>query len=98
MDHIGHFLNQHPKLNIFLIGTLRTEDFAYKGPMIKIASAEDDSYQVVRDYITTFTMNLYASPEYLKKQGTPKSLKDLVNHQQIKQLSNKISLINIILI
>lgn len=77
---IDDYANQHPKLDFELDFSDRCIDLLEEGYelAIRIGELPDSSYQAKR--LTPIRFILCASPAYLEKNGTPKTLKDLAGH------------------
>lgn len=80
-DVIDEYANQHPNLNFELDFSDRHVDLIEEGYelAIRIRELQDSSYQAKRLAIIRYA--LCASPEYLKKTGTPETLEDLTEHE-----------------
>lgn len=77
---VSKFLEQYPLVNIEFVLTDRVVDLVGEGVDLGIRAGhlEDSSLVSKKLGITYFVA--YASPAYLKKQGTPKKPQDLENH------------------
>lgn len=74
----------HPKLKIELLITNRRVDLVGESVDVGIrAGAMKDSSMIAKKFFDV-RFTLWASKEYLKKNGTPKDLKDLSKHTFIK--------------
>lgn len=80
MDLIFTFMALHPKLEIKLLFTNQVVDLIQSGIDIAYRSypVEGESYGHV--VVISLKCHVYASPEYLKTYGTPKTLADLAQH------------------
>ncbi|MDN3397508.1 LysR family transcriptional regulator [Psychrobacter sp. APC 3426] len=80
-DVIDEYANQHPNLNFELDFSDRHVDLIEEGYelAIRIRELQDSSYQAKRLALIRYA--LCASPEYLKKTGTPETLEDLTEHE-----------------
>jgi len=78
---IDEFANQHPGLSFELNFSDRHVDLVEEGfeLAIRIRELQDSTHQAKRLALIRYA--LCASPDYLKKMGTPKTLKDLKEHQ-----------------
>ena len=92
---IDEFSQHHPDLTIQLDFSDRQIDLVEEGYelAIRIADLKDSSLQAKR--ITPVHHVLCASPAYLKKAGTPKSITDLNQHQLLQYGMNTQSKFNI---
>ena len=78
---IHEYANQHPNLDFELDFSDRYIDLVEEGYelAIRIGELRDSSYQAKRLALIRFV--LCASPGYLSKMGTPKTVADLANHK-----------------
>lgn len=78
---IHEYANQYPNLDFELDFSDRYIDLVEQGYelAIRIGELQDSSYQAKRLAVIRFV--LCASPEYLSKMGTPKTVEDLANHK-----------------
>lgn len=79
----GTFLEKHPRIRIELTFTNRGAELV--GDLVDIAVAAGrlpDSSLVTRR-VGNATHRLYASPEYLARRGTPRTVADLAKHDAI---------------
>lgn len=88
-DVIDEYANQHPNLNFELDFSDRHTDLVEEGfeLAIRIGEMQDSSYQAKRLALIRHT--LCASPEYLDKMGTPKTVEDLANHECLQYSLSK---------
>ena len=88
-DVIDEYANQHPNLNFELDFSDRHTDLVEEGfeLAIRIGEMQDSSYQAKR--ISLIRHTLCASPEYLDKMGTPKTVEDLANHEFLQYSLSK---------
>ena len=77
---INDYANQHPDLNFELKFSDRHIDLVEEGYelAIRIGELQDSSYQAKS--LATIHNVICASPEYLRKIGTPENLTDLADH------------------
>lgn len=78
-NFMPRFLKNHPNITI----TLKSSSDAYDdiGGDILITSILPKNESLVATKIGTLTRSFFASPDYLKKYGTPTSLHDLQHHK-----------------
>jgi len=82
-DIIARFVRRYPKIHVELVLTSRSIDLVQEGIDIAIRAGKlVDSSLVVRKILST-DLQLLASPAYLRRRGTPKSLRDLAAHDCI---------------
>jgi len=76
-------LKKYPKLKVDLLVTNRVVDLVGEGIDVAIRAGElEDSTLIAKKFVSSH-MNFFASPQYLKKHGTPMTPKDLEKHQLI---------------
>ena len=84
---IGTFVldynDQHPHLRFDLIGKDQVLDVILYDFDIAIRPYDANAKDVCQEPLFTLEKKLYASKEYLEKQGSPKTIEDLANHQLI---------------
>ena len=95
-DVIDEYANQHPELNFELDFSDRHTDLIEEGfeLAIRIRELQDSSYQAKRLALIRYA--LCASPEYLERMGTPKTLDDLSEHEFLQYGMSKSSAIELI--
>ena len=90
-DVIDKYANQHPSLKFELDFSDRHTDLVEEGYelAIRIRELQDSSYQAKRLALIRYA--LCASPDYLKRMGTPKTLEDLEGHEFLQYGLSKTS-------
>jgi DNA-binding transcriptional LysR family regulator len=83
MDYIPGFLEQHPEIELSIIGTDEPLDLHLRKADVAIRTFIEGNTGLIQDYLMTFHIKLFASKGYLKKYGTPQSIKDLDHHRLI---------------
>lgn len=84
VDFLPGFIEKYPKINLKILGTYSGEIRSkIQGSDVMIVSKIKNREGLVQEYLTSFKMNLYASSNYLEKNGTPQKLEDLKNHKII---------------
>lgn len=74
------YLRKHPKTAVELLVTNRVVDLVGEGVDVAIRAGElEDSTLIARKFVSA-RMDFFASPAYLKRQGTPKEPKELTEH------------------
>jgi len=96
-DVIDEYANQHPNLSFELDFSDRHTDLVEEGfeLAIRIGEMQDSSYQA--RCLSLIRHTLCASPEYLERMGTPKTVEDLADHEFLQyslSKSNTIELTN----
>lgn len=83
IPRLPEFLKQHPRLEIELSCTDRKVDLVREGfdCVMRVGSLEDPSL-IVRP-LGAYAIANYASPDYVRRYGMPRSVEDLANHQLI---------------
>jgi len=81
VDLMVDFLDAYPRLNVDLVVQNEIPDLVRQAIDVGIIGGTLPSNSLVARRITTVQMILCASPEYLQRNGTPKSLDDLSNHR-----------------
>ena len=94
-DVIDEYADKHPDLKFELDFSDRHTDLIEEGfeLAIRIKELQDSSYQAKRLALIRYA--LCASPEYLEKMGTPKTLEDLKNHEFLQYGMSKSSTIEL---
>ena len=87
IPRLPEFLDQHPALRIELSSTDRRVDVVAEGfdCVLRIGLLADSALMVRS--LGTMTMVNIASPAYLARYGTPRTLEDLAQHQMIHYVS-----------
>jgi DNA-binding transcriptional LysR family regulator len=81
--HISAFLSNYPKIRLNIIGNDEELDLKTRQADVSIRPFIEDQPHLVQDYLCTFHLKLYASKDYLKTYGTPKTPQDLDQHKLI---------------
>lgn len=78
---LPEFLDTYPGIKLTICGADSLPNI-YEGEADAIISPYiDDEAHLNQTLLTTFTMNLYASPEYIEKYGMPQTVEDLDHHK-----------------
>lgn len=80
VELIREFLALYPDIELDIIEML---DMKTREADVSIRPYIKDHPNLIQDYIFTCRMQLYASPKYLEKHGTPSTLQELDNHRII---------------
>lgn len=78
--HLASFMRQHPDLTVEMHLTDTIVDIVGEGMDLAIRVAELDDSSLVARKLAPCKALICASPEYLERYGTPKSLSDLSKH------------------
>lgn len=84
---LGALYEKYPDLKIDLMLEERVLDLPMREADVAIRMKEPSQADLVRRRLMSVTIKLYASPEYLAKNGTPVTLSDLNDHRLISQNS-----------
>ena len=79
--HIGTFMKAYPEIEVELNLTNRRVDIIAEGFDLAIRVGELQDSTLISKRFGTDYLKLFASPEYLRKLGTPKRLRDLEKHR-----------------
>lgn len=81
---VREFLKKNPRMEVDLVVTNRVVDLVGEGVDIGIRAGElEDSSMIAKRFVGA-SMECYAAPAYLKKNGTPQSPKDLEQHEFVR--------------
>ena len=84
VPRLGNFINSHPDMRIDLrLDDGETYDLLKLEAECAIRLWAADKSDLIQRKLGTVATNLYASPEYLKQHGTPRTPQDLDNHRII---------------
>lgn len=85
---LGMLYEKYPDLKIDLMLEERVLDLPMREADVAIRMKEPSQADLVRKRLMDIRMQLFASPSYLEKHGTPTSLTDLLEHRVICQNSS----------
>lgn len=85
IPRIKAFYEKYPNLEINLILEERVLDLPMREADVAIRMKEPSQADLIRRKLLNVQMKLFASREYLKRSGEPKSLEDLKSHRLITQ-------------
>ncbi len=80
---IREFLDLYPDINVVLLLRDDEVDLSMREADIAIRMRKPVQPDLVYRKLMTFHYHIYASPQYVKRAGTPKTLEDLDQHQLI---------------
>jgi DNA-binding transcriptional LysR family regulator len=83
MYHINEFLTLYPKLRLNIIGSDEELDLKTRQADVSIRPYIEEQPHLIQEYLCTFHLKLYASNDYLKTYGLPKTPLDLDQHKLI---------------
>lgn len=80
MPHLAQFMKQYPKINLHINFSETDPNFDRDDTDLLFGTLGDGAPDLVRRRMTSGKFIFCASPEYLKKHGTPKKPEDLLQH------------------
>ncbi|MFN7709458.1 MAG: LysR family transcriptional regulator [Holosporales bacterium] len=80
---LSEFMKNNPKLRLNITTTLRAPDLLLGDFDIAVHPYIPNQPSLVQNYLASFHLKLFASPEYIAKNGMPKTIEDLDHHQLI---------------
>lgn len=89
MSYLPEFCEQHPKINISIVG--RMEHIDVTEADVAICPFISHQAGLIQRKLKAFPMGLWASSSYLQKYGFPKTVEDLNHHKIISYGDNIIS-------
>src|SRR5580658_4885246 len=78
---LGEFLDLYPEVHITLITTDEELDLAMREADVAIRLRQPTQPDLIQRKLFSVHFHVYASPEYLKRFGTPRTFDDLDNHR-----------------
>jgi DNA-binding transcriptional LysR family regulator len=78
---LGEFIDLYPDIQITLITSDEELDLAMREADVAIRLRQPTQPDLIQRKLFSVRFHAYASPEYLKRFGTPKTLEDLDNHR-----------------
>lgn len=80
---IKKFIEQHPDIQLTILQDNRIYDLGMREADAAIRLYKPEQPDLIRRSLTKINFHICASKSYLKKHGTPETLKDLKNHRLI---------------
>ena len=80
VEIIPGFLKKYPSIELDIIGHDEKLDIKTREADVSIRPFIEDQQDLIQDYLFSCFLQLYASPEYLKEHGVPRTVSDLNNH------------------
>lgn len=77
------FLGKYPDIELDIIGHDEKLDVKAREADVSIRPFIEDQQDLIQNYLFSCFLQLYASPEYLKKHGVPHTASELDNHHII---------------
>lgn len=93
--YLSGFLKENPKITMSIISSDSPLDFVSGMIHVAILPYVPDRANLIQRYLLTCELGLYASPEYLKKYGTPQRPEDLDHHRLIGYAEGETSILDI---
>ncbi len=81
MQYCKVFMEKYPNACLEVHGSDTTPRFNAISPQIGVYYSIPESKELMHECIGGYNLKLYASKEYIKKYGEPKTLEDLDNHK-----------------
>jgi DNA-binding transcriptional LysR family regulator len=78
---LGEFVELYPDINLTLITTDEDLDLAMREADVAIRLRQPTQPDLIQRKLFSVRFHAYASPEYIKRFGTPRALDDLDNHR-----------------
>jgi DNA-binding transcriptional LysR family regulator len=78
---LGEFMDLYPDIRVKLITTDEELDLAMREADVAIRLRQPTQPDLIQRKLFTVHFHAYASPEYMKRYGTPRSFEDLDNHR-----------------
>lgn len=78
---VNKFLKLYPDIHLDLILSDAPLDLSMREADVAIRLTEPRQPDLIRRFLFSAHVHLYAAPEYLQRMGTPKNLEDLDDHQ-----------------
>ncbi len=78
---LGEFLDLYPDIRVTLITTDEELDLAMRAADVAICLRQPTQPDLIQRKLFSVRFHAYASPEYLKRFGTPRTLDDLDSHR-----------------
>ncbi|MPZ57471.1 MAG: LysR family transcriptional regulator [Rhizobiales bacterium] len=78
---LGEFIDLYPDIRVKLITTDEELDLAMREADVAIRLRQPTQPDLIQRKLFTVHFHAYASPEYLKRFGTPRNFEDLDNHR-----------------
>jgi DNA-binding transcriptional LysR family regulator len=78
---LGEFIDLYPDIRVKLITTDEELDLAMREADVAIRLRQPTQPDLIQRKLFTVHFHAYASPEYLKRFGTPRTFEDLDNHR-----------------
>ncbi|MFZ7229493.1 LysR substrate-binding domain-containing protein [Avibacterium avium] len=87
--HLSYYLQQHPDVELNITMENRRANLLQEGVDIALRIGELDLDDVVAKHLLDIDSGVYASPHYLKENGTPLTPQELKNHRLLHKSDGK---------
>jgi DNA-binding transcriptional LysR family regulator len=91
MPRLVEFQTKHPSLTIDLFCDMQPVDVLFRDTDIAIQLDMPDHPDLIVTRIGTLHLVPFASPQYLNKYGTPRSIEEALSHKLVLQIADQIS-------
>ena len=78
---LGEFVDLYPEIHVTLLTTDEELDLAMREADVAIRLRQPTQPDLIQRKLFSVHFHVYASPEYLKRFGTPRTFEDLDNHR-----------------
>ena len=78
---LGEFIDLYPEIRVTLLTTDEELDLAMREADVAIRLRQPTQPDLIQRKLFSVHFHAYASPEYLKRFGTPHTLEELDNHR-----------------
>jgi len=82
-ERLREFIERYPDIQVTIIVSEDELDISMREADVAIRIGKPQQPDLVQRKLIAMTHGLYASPDYLRRHGTPHNFKDLDNHQLI---------------
>jgi DNA-binding transcriptional LysR family regulator len=77
------FLETYPEITVSMVVTDNELDLAMREADVAIRMTPPRQADLIQRHLVTFHFHLYASPAYLQKHGSPRTVQDLAEHRLV---------------
>ena len=81
---LGEFIDLYPDIHVTLLTTDEELDLAMREADVAIRLRQPTQPDLIQRKLFSVHFHAYASPEYLKRFGTPRTLEDLDKHRMLR--------------
>ncbi|MCW9718349.1 LysR family transcriptional regulator [Avibacterium sp. 21-599] len=87
--HLSHYLQQHPDVELNITMENRRANLLQEGVDIALRIGDLDLDDVVAKHLFDISSGIYASPNYLSKNGVPQTPQELKSHRLLHKSDGK---------